>query len=224
MEKFIIAPSILSASFANLEKELDEVYSLGCKVLHFDVMDGHFVKNISFGSHVLSTINQEHKLFNDVHLMVSDPKFWINDFVKAKADNITFHYEALKDNNLINELITYIHSFNIKCGISINPKTDVKVLLPFLDKIDLILLMSVEPGFGGQAFNEEIYKKIEVLQGFKNKNNYKFAIEVDGGVNLTNTKNLVKLGANILVYGSYIFNSKNKKDSINRLYEEVKDL
>ncbi len=209
-----IAYSILSSDFSKLEDDLNIMLNSGVKYLHYDVMDGHFVNNISFGPHVLSTINKEHKLINDVHLMITNPRDYVEKFVLANADIITFHYEALKNDDDIDEIINLIHTYNCKCGLSIKPKTSVDKIVKFLNKLDLVLIMSVEPGFGGQSFIEETYKKIEVLDGFKKKYGLNFIIEVDGGVNNTNGKKILKSGANLLVCGSYLAKADHKKEAI----------
>ena len=181
--------------------------------MHFDVMDGHFVPNISFGAPVLDSIKHNFGLINDVHLMISDPLKYIEDFVKAGADIITFHYEALESDEKRWEVINKIKSFNVKVGMSIKPKTDVKVLLPFLNDLDLILIMSVEPGFGGQKFMESALDKIKFLSLEKNKNGLKYLIEVDGGINSLTFKKCSDFGVDICVIGSYLYKSSNLKES-----------
>ena len=208
-----VSISILNANFLNLEKEILKAKDVGIKYLHFDVMDGHFVPNISFGVPVLDSIKHNFGLINDVHLMISDPLKYVEDFVKAGADIITFHYEALKSYEERKEVITKIKSFNVKVGMSIKPKTDVKVLLPFLKDLDLILVMSVEPGFGGQKFMESALDKIKFLSLEKEKNGLKYLIEVDGGINNQTFKKGSDFGVDICVIGSYLYKSKNMKES-----------
>ncbi len=208
-----VSISILNANFLNLEKEILKAKDVGIKYLHFDVMDGHFVPNISFGVPVLDSIKHNFGLINDVHLMISDPLKYVEDFVKAGADIITFHYEALKSYEERKEVITKIKSFNVKVGMSIKPKTDVKVLLPFLKDLDLILVMSVEPGFGGQKFMESALDKIKFLSLEKEKNGLKYLIEVDGGINNQTFKKCSDFGVDICVIGSYLYKSKNMKES-----------
>ena len=152
MSKVYIAPSILSADFNDLGNEIKLIEKLGAEYLHFDVMDGHFVPNISFGVPVLANIAHTHKMINDVHIMISEPLKYIEKFAQAGADIITFHYEACDDENQVNRVIDLIHKHNVKAGISIKPNTPVEVLEPFLKDVDLVLVMSVEPGFGGQSF------------------------------------------------------------------------
>ena len=185
-----VSISILNANFLYLEQEILRAKEVGIKYLHFDVMDGHFVPNISFGAPVLDS-----------------------DFVKAGADIITFHYEALESDEKRWEVINKIKSFNVKVGMSIKPKTDVKVLLPFLNDLDLILIMSVEPGFGGQKFMESALDKIKFLSLEKNKNGLKYLIEVDGGINSLTFKKCSDFGVDICVIGSYLYKSSNLKES-----------
>ena len=199
-----VSISILNANFLYLEQEILRAKEVGIKYLHFDVMDGHFVPNISFGAPVLDSIKHNFGLINDVHLI---------DFVKAGADIITFHYEALESDEKRWEVINKIKSFNVKVGMSIKPKTDVKVLLPFLNDLDLILIMSVEPGFGGQKFMESALDKIKFLSLEKNKNGLKYLIEVDGGINSLTFKKCSDFGVDICVIGSYLYKSSNLKES-----------
>ena len=208
-----VSISILNANFLYLEQEISKAKEVGIKYLHFDVMDGHFVPNISFGAPVLDSIKHNFGLINDVHLMISDPLKYIEDFVKAGADIITFHYEALESDEKRWEVINKIKSFNVKVGMSIKPKTDVKVLLPFLNDLDLILIMSVEPGFGGQKFMESALDKIKFLSLEKNKNGLKYLIEVDGGINSLTFKKCSDFGVDICVIGSYLYKSSNLKES-----------
>lgn len=205
MKKVDIAPSILNAPFDNLQKLVEDLYKNGATYLHFDVMDGHFVPNLSFGSEVLKSINKEHKLINDVHLMVDDPLKYVDQFLKAKADIITIHYEAFTSLEDLKKCIDYIKSKNLKAGVSIKPNTSEEVLFPIIKDIDLILVMSVEPGFGGQAFQTKILKKIEVLDTFRKNKGLSYKIEVDGGINNLTINEVVKSGADIVVVGSYLF-------------------
>ena len=219
MKNVEVSISILNANFLNLEKEILKAKGIGIKYLHFDVMDGHFVPNISFGAPVLDSIKHNFGLINDVHLMISDPLKYIEDFVKAGADIITFHYEALKNDEERKEVISKIKSFNIKVGISIKPNTDIKVLLPFLNEVDLILVMSVEPGFGGQKFMDSALDKINFLSQEKSKNGLKYLIEVDGGINNQTFKKCKEAGVDICVIGSYLYKSSNMKESYELLKE-----
>ena len=219
MKEIFIAPSILSANFSSLYDEIKFLKDDGATYLHFDVMDGHFVNNISFGSYVLSCISKKVDLIKDVHLMITDPEKYYLDFVKAGADLITFHYEAIKENE-IERLIKKIKESNVRIGISIKPNTDVKKLDPYLSILDLILIMSVEPGFGGQKFMENSLNKIEYLENKRKENNFLYKIEVDGGINDLTAPLVIKSGADILVSGSYIFKSKDRKNAIKLLKGE----
>ena len=219
MKEIFIAPSILSADFSSLYDEIKFLKDDGATYLHFDVMDGHFVNNISFGSYVLSCISKKVDLIKDVHLMITDPEKYYLDFVKAGADLITFHYEAIKENE-IERFIKKIKESNVRVGISIKPNTDVKKLDPYLSILDLILIMSVEPGFGGQKFMENSLNKIEYLENKRKENNFLYKIEVDGGINDLTAPLVIKSGADILVSGSYIFKSKDRKNAIKLLKGE----
>lgn len=213
-----VAPSILAANFNNL---LDEVKSVeSADYLHIDVMDGHFVPNISLGTCVYKGLKNQVDLVFDVHLMIKDPKKYALDFIKAGADILTFHYEALDTKQEIHELIDFIHNNNTKVGISIKPNTKVEVLDEFLDKVDLVLVMSVEPGFGGQSFIPTALDKISYLKNKKINENKKYEIEVDGGINKETSKLCVDAGVEVLVAGTYIYNNKDRK----LLIEEMQNL
>lgn len=216
MKKVFIAPSILSANFLHLEKEIKEVENAGAEYLHFDVMDGHFVNNISFGLPVLESIHASHSMINDVHIMISEPLKYAQRFFEAGADILTFHYEVASKEEDIMKLIDIAHKCKKKIGISIKPNTEVESIFPYIDKVDLILIMSVEPGFGGQLFNENCLPKIRVLREIIDKNNYKTLIEVDGGINKETAKLCKEAGVDILVAGSYVF-KENKKERISSL-------
>lgn len=205
MKKVDIAPSILNAPFDNLEKLIEDLYKNGATYLHFDVMDGHFVPNLSFGSEILKSINKKHKLINDVHLMVDDPLKYVDQFVQAKADIITIHYEAFSSLDDLKKCVDYIKSLHLKVGVSIKPNTSEEVLFPFINDLDLILIMSVEPGFGGQSFQPKILKKIKVLDTFRKNKELSYKIEVDGGINNLTINDVVQSGADIVVVGSYLF-------------------
>jgi ribulose-phosphate 3-epimerase len=213
-----VAPSILAANFNNL---LDEVKSVeSADYLHIDVMDGHFVPNISLGACVYKGLKNQVDLVFDVHLMIKDPKKYALDLIKAGADILTFHYEALDTKQEIHELIDFIHNNNTKVGISIKPNTKVEVLDEFLDKVDLVLVMSVEPGFGGQSFIPTALDKISYLKNKKINENKKYEIEVDGGINKETSKLCVDAGVEVLVAGTYIYNNKDRK----LLIEEMQNL
>ena len=217
MKKICVAPSILSADFAKLGEEIKLVESLGAEYLHFDVMDGHFVPNISFGVPVFKSISSIHLMVNDVHLMISEPKKYIPKFAEAGADIITFHYEACHSEDEIFELIDMIHDLGIRAGISIKPKTPVDVLVPFLESLDLILIMSVEPGFGGQEFMPEALDKISYLREAIDSENYNCLIEVDGGINDKTGQLCIEAGVDILVAGSYLFGKEDIKERMESL-------
>ena len=219
MKNSLVSISILNANFLNLEQEIVTAQNIGIKWLHFDVMDGHFVPNISFGAPILSSISQKFKLFNDVHLMISDPTKYYLDFVKAGADLITFHLESLKSEEEVVNLVNLIKKENVKVGISIKPNTDVKNLLPFLNLIDLVLVMSVEPGFGGQKFMDTALDKIEFLSKYKDENSLQYLIEVDGGINNITYKKCASKGVDVCVIGSYLLKSEDMKKSYELLME-----
>lgn len=212
-----IAPSLLSANFAYLKEEIEAITSAGAQWLHYDVMDGHFVPNISFGYSILNDVSKVTDLYLDVHLMISDPLKYIDNFINAKASLITFHFESVDNEKEIKEIINYLKSHNTDVGISIKPNTPVDVLLPYLKDLDLILVMSVEPGFGGQSFQDSALNKIKQLKQLKQDNNYNYLIEVDGGINEETGKLCKEAGVDVLVAGSYIFNSKDYKQKIDSL-------
>ncbi len=215
----IIAPSLLAADFKNLEQEIKLVKKAGATWLHFDVMDGHFVPNISFGPVVLGSVAKVSDLFLDVHLMISDPQKYAIDFINAGAQLISFHLEALKQKEILS-LIKFIKSKKVKVGIAIKPKTKVEAVLPYLKLIDLVLVMSVEPGFGGQKFMDSAINKIAALKQFIKKNKLKTLIEVDGGINDLTASLCNKAGVDVLVAGSYLFGKKDLKARIKKLAGE----
>ena len=214
MKKIIVAPSILSADFNNLLKDIKLVEDGGAQFLHFDVMDGHFVPNISFGVPVLKSIAKSHKMVNDVHIMISDPLKYAPEFIKSGADYLTFHYEACKDDNEVKKVIDLIHELGAKAGMSIKPKTEVQVCDKFLKDLDMLLVMSVEPGFGGQSFMPNALDKIAYLRKLIDKNGYKCLIEVDGGINNETGKLCKDAGVDVLVAGSYLFGHEDIKERI----------
>lgn len=213
----IISASILNSDFKNLENEIKRCDEAGCKWLHFDVMDGHFVPNISFGYHVLNCIKNVSSQVKDVHLMISEPKKYAKNFIDSGADIITFHLEAINNEKEVIELIEYIQSLKCKVGISIKPNTHPSLLVPYLRMIDLVLVMSVEPGFGGQLFNENCLNKIEYLDNYRKENKCRYLIEVDGGINFFTAPLVIEKGVDVLVAGSYLFNNDNMKESVNSL-------
>ncbi len=204
-----IAPSILAADSAKFGTEVALLEKAGADLIHFDVMDGHFVPNITFGSKILEDMKKYTNLMFDVHLMVNAPQRFVPWFAKAGADIITFHLEAVEN---CREIIALIHSFGCKAGISIKPDTDAAAIKPFCDTIDLILVMSVEPGFGGQKFIDTTPEKIRQIKQFTE--NLPVLIEVDGGINTETAKHCLKAGADILVAGTAVFAGGNYRENI----------
>lgn len=208
-----VAPSVLSADFTKLKEEVDTL--VGAEWLHYDVMDGHFVPNISFGYSILSDLRKVTDRFIDVHLMITDPAFYADEFIKAGADLLNFHIEAMHSVEETKALLKHIHEKGIKAGITIKPGTSVEAVKPYLDDVDLILVMSVEPGFGGQKFHPEAIDKIRALAATKSQHH--FLIEVDGGINEMTGAACVTAGADVLVAGSYVFKAKDRAQAITSL-------
>ena len=212
--KHLIAPSMLASDFGNLNSEVEMVNKSQADWFHLDVMDGVFVPNISFGIPIIKSIKKVANKPLDVHLMITDPDRYITKFKEVGADILTVHYEAC---NHLDRTIFTIKSQNMKAGVAINPHTSINLLEDVLGEVDLICIMSVNPGFGGQKFIERTYSKIEKLYKIKQKLNYDFLIQVDGGVDLNNTKKLLSVGADVLVAGSSVFKSKNPLETIKKL-------
>ncbi|MCX2744082.1 ribulose-phosphate 3-epimerase [Mangrovivirga sp. M17] len=214
MKNTIIAPSILASDFANLESESNMLNRSEADWFHIDIMDGRFVPNISFGIPVTAAINKHAQKPLDVHLMIVEPEKYLEDFKNAGAETLTVHYEACTH---LHRTIGQIKELGCKAGVALNPHTPVSVLEDVIQDIDLVCVMSVNPGFGGQKFIENTYDKIEKLASLIKKSNSNALIEIDGGVNLDNAPKLIKAGADVLVAGSFVFNSKNPEDTIKNL-------
>lgn len=206
-----VAPSILTADFNNLEKEIKSLDS--ADYIHLDVMDGHFVPNISFGYAVLRKIKEITKLPLDTHLMIANPYDYIDDFIKIGSHIITIHVEANKPL----ETIKKIKKNNVKAGISLKPGTPLEVIIPYLNLIDLVLVMTVEPGFGGQSFMEDQMNKVRELDRLRKKHNFTYLIEIDGGINDKTIHKVLNTGCDIVVAGSYILNQKDRIKAIQSL-------
>lgn len=214
-----LAPSVLSADFANLLNSCKKVENSGCEYLHLDVMDGHFVPNITFGAPIIKSLRKDIKMVFDAHLMITDPDKFIPDLVDAGCDIITVHQEACTH---LHRTIQNIKSYNVKAGVVLNPATPVETIKHILPDVDMVLLMSVNPGFGGQKFIPEVLEKVKTLRKMIDERGLDIEIEVDGGVNSQNIKSLVDAGADVLVAGSAIFNNEDIDLAVMNLRNAVK--
>jgi ribulose-phosphate 3-epimerase len=213
-----ICPSILSADFSKLGEEIREIEVAGADMIHCDIMDGHFVPNISYGPYIVKTVDKITRLPLDVHLMIDHPEHFISEFVNAGADYISVHYE---NNYHLDRIVNYIKSFNVKAGIALNPATPVDVLIDIIDNLDFVLLMSVNPGFGGQKFISYVLQKISTLDALRIERKSKFLIEVDGGIGSENAKEIAQAGADILVSGASIFRSTDKAGELMKIRKAI---
>ncbi len=214
MKKILLAPSLLSADFSRLAEEVREVEKAGCDVLHIDVMDGHFVPNLTIGPLVVSAVRKVTKMPLDVHLMIDAPSRYIAEFRKAGADWITVHVEAEKD---VRGVLHAIQASGAKVGISLKPKTPVEVILPYLQDLNLVLVMSVEPGFGGQTFMPEMMDKVKAL-----RSKFHGLISVDGGIGAGNASQPIQAGADVLVAGSAVFGKADRAKAVQEFQEIFK--
>ncbi|EPR65408.1 ribulose-phosphate 3-epimerase [Cyclobacterium qasimii] len=210
----LIAPSILAADFANLQKEVEMINNSVADLIHVDIMDGVFVPNISFGLPVVEAVNRHAKKPLDVHLMIVEPDKYLEAFHKAGAAQITVHIEACPH---LHRTIQAIKAMDCKAGVALNPHTPVRSLQDIIREVDTVLIMSVNPGFGGQEFIENTYKKIQALSQLIVETGSHAKIEIDGGVSLSNAKKLLDAGANVLVAGNFVFSSENPTETINKL-------
>ncbi|MDD6706968.1 MAG: ribulose-phosphate 3-epimerase [Eubacterium pyruvativorans] len=211
-----LAPSILSADFARLGEQVEDVTKAGADLIHVDVMDGHFVPNISFGASVMKSLDSLETAPYDVHLMIENPDSYLGDFVTEKTEYITVHQEACKH---LHRTIQHIRSYGVGAGVSLNPATPVSSLENILEDVDLVLIMSVNPGFGGQSLISSTLRKIRKLAEIREKNDLKFRIEIDGGVNLKTIQDVAETGVDIIVAGSAVFGAEDLEKRVAELKE-----
>ncbi len=217
---YILAPSLLAADFNILGKQIKETQECGAEYLHIDVMDGVFVPSISFGMPLIRSVRETSKQFFDVHLMIVDPIRYIKEFAECGADGITFHLEAVGNAEAV---IDKIHEYGLKAGISIKPGTPVEAVYPYLTKVEMVLIMSVEPGFGGQAFMPEAYGRIGQLRCYIDEKKLPVKIEVDGGVGKKNVREVIAAGADVCVAGSAVFKKRSISENIFHFMEAFRE-
>ena len=217
MKKAIISTSILGATPLNVDKEIKKFKDAGIQWIHFDVMDGKFVKNVSFETPFLKEVCNKVDLVKDVHVMIDDPLNMVKEYADCGADYLTFHYEACKDDSEVRNVIDKIHDLKMKAGISIKPNTSIEKIFPFLKDLELVLIMSVEPGYGGQRFIDHSIEKIVFLRNEIDKNGYSTLISVDGGINDRTAPLCINAGVDVLVVGQYLFNHDDFLDRYKRI-------
>ena len=219
MKDVIISPSVLGADFLHFEDEVKKIKEAGMSWIHFDVMDGHFVKNISFGNIFLKRISPDIDLIKDVHIMIENPLQMVEKYKETGADYLTFHYEACKDDAEVFEVIDKIHENGMKAGLSVKPNTPIEKVYPFLHSLDLVLIMSVEPGKGGQKFIDFSLNRISALRNKIDEERVPTLISVDGGINDQTGPECLKVGADILVVGQYLFGHEDFLERYQRLFK-----